>query len=128
MWPFVQVSKHAYDECDVSSKPLKEWSQASIPGTVTVSGLAPGTYYFTSTVSGECTAGMKVAIVVNPRPNVHIFGRLKQAKCLSQYCSYSAKEDQTPVLLSIEVRSVASFSWLIFGRNFILCLSVCLSV
>lgn len=96
-----QVSKHAYDECDILSKPLKEWSQASIPGRVTISGLSPGTYYFMSTVSGECTAGMKVAVIVNPRSNVHTFGTWKQANCRSS-CSYIAKEAQTPVILSIE--------------------------
>ena len=101
---YLQVTKTAYDDCDLSSTmALKEWSRPSVTGTVKVSGLAPGTYYFICAVGGNCGAGMKVALIVKSRSDLPVFN-LEKAKCLTGYCSYEFKKEQTPVLVSIEVR------------------------
>jgi plastocyanin len=97
-----QVTKVAYDDCDISSPPLKEWARASVAGSVVVSGLAPGSYYFICAVGGHCQAGMKVTLIVKPKVDGPSLMMPQTANCLTKYCSYTYREDNTPVILDIE--------------------------
>lgn len=97
------MSKTAYDQCDIASPPLKEWARSSVTGTVAVSRLAPGTYYFICAVGGHCGAGMKVTVIVKAKSDGPLLEKPLTASCVIGYCSYGYHEDDTPVLLSIEV-------------------------
>lgn len=109
------MSRVAYDDCDITTSPLKEWARPSVTGSVVISGFAPGSYYFVCAVGGHCAAGMKVAVIVKPKSDGPLLKMPKTANCLTEDCSYIYDEDDTPVLLGIEVYCTC---W------FVCCLSV----
>ncbi len=101
-----QVSKDAFDSCDVSSLPLHNWGDPSVDNGATIPYLSPGSYYFLCTVSGHCDAGMKLEVKVLPNDGLPVFTTPVQAVCLQPsppFCSYSYSTDSTPQLFAVMV-------------------------
>ena len=89
------MTKDKYDACDMSGSPLKEWSRGTVGESVTISGLAPGRYYFVCSIAGHCDLGMKIAINVQAEDYIPLH-EFTNAVCTSPYCSFAFDLSKTP--------------------------------
>ena len=97
----LQVTEESFNLCGRGSPPLHEWGLPGVDTAVTVPHIAPGVYYYICGVAGHCDAGMKIRVVVYPRPALPPLSTPIHATC--HECVFSYSIDATPRLSSVNV-------------------------
>lgn len=58
----LQTSRHAFEECNLSARFIRQWSKAQRGGVVTFTPELGVIYYFIDSVSGGCQTGRKLRV------------------------------------------------------------------